>query len=59
MPRSLQGVFLVLLLQVILIVVTFKVANCFRSRFSPAEVIAIVFCATHKSLTLGMCVSSE
>ncbi|XP_019763786.2 sodium/bile acid cotransporter 7-B [Dendroctonus ponderosae] len=47
-------IFSVLLLQMILIILSFKLANWFKGMFSPAEVIAIVFCSTHKSLTLGI-----
>nr|CAH7754272.1 unnamed protein product [Callosobruchus chinensis] len=47
-------VFTVLILQIVLMYLSFKLANRFRRHFSPQDVIAIVFCSTHKSLTLGI-----
>ncbi|XP_054290573.1 sodium/bile acid cotransporter 7-B-like [Macrosteles quadrilineatus] len=42
---------LVLLLQVALLYITFHLAEFF---YTPADVITITFCSTHKSLTLGV-----
>nr|CAI5834622.1 unnamed protein product [Callosobruchus analis] len=47
-------VFTVLILQISLMYLSFKLANRFRRYFSPQDIIAIVFCSTHKSLTLGI-----
>ncbi|KAL1489360.1 hypothetical protein ABEB36_014273 [Hypothenemus hampei] len=47
-------IFSVMLLQVVLLTLSFKIANYFKQSFHPSDVIAIVFCATHKSLTLGI-----
>lgn len=47
-------IFLVLLIQMLLLAVSFSAAQHFDRHFSPQDVAAIVFCATHKSLTLGI-----
>lgn len=47
-------VFSVLLLQIVLIILSFKISSSMKKVFAPADVIAIVFCSTHKSLTLGI-----
>lgn len=47
-------IFSVLLLQIVLILFSFKIATCMTQVFTPPDVIAIVFCSTHKSLTLGI-----
>ncbi|CAG9767708.1 unnamed protein product [Ceutorhynchus assimilis] len=46
-------IFSVLLLQIALIILSFKISSSMKKSFTPADVIAIVFCSTHKSLTLG------
>lgn len=46
-------VFLVIFLQIALLHIIFWVAKYFPSRLSLEDVIAIVFCSTHKSLSLG------
>lgn len=50
-PDVLLTVLLVVLLQVTLLTVSYAAAT--RLRFSTADVVAVVFCSTHKSLTLG------
>ncbi|CAH1099525.1 unnamed protein product [Psylliodes chrysocephalus] len=47
-------VFSVLLMQIILMLASFNLANKFRKYFTSQDIIAIVFCSTHKSLTLGI-----
>ncbi|CAH1987477.1 unnamed protein product [Acanthoscelides obtectus] len=47
-------VFSVLILQISLMFLSFKLANRLRRYFSPQDIIAIMFCSTHKSLTLGI-----
>ncbi|XP_050314009.1 sodium/bile acid cotransporter 7-B-like [Anthonomus grandis grandis] len=47
-------IFSVLLLQIALILLSFKLSNSMRKLFTSADVIAMVFCSTHKSLTLGI-----
>ncbi|XP_066144878.1 sodium/bile acid cotransporter 7-B-like [Euwallacea fornicatus] len=47
-------IFSVLILQIILIIISFRVSDFFKTYFSAADIIAIVFCSTHKSLTLGI-----
>lgn len=46
-------IFSVLTLQVILTVISFKISRFLKDYFTPADIIAVVFCSTHKSLTLG------
>lgn len=46
-------IFSVLTLQVLLTVISFKMSQCLKDYFSRADIIAVVFCSTHKSLTLG------
>ncbi|XP_060533438.1 sodium/bile acid cotransporter 7-like [Cylas formicarius] len=46
-------IFSVLLLQIALIILSFKAAASSKF-FSPSDIIAVVFCSTHKSLTLGI-----
>lgn len=45
--------FSVLILQITLIIVSFKISTLLKKVFNRADVIAILFCSTHKSLTLG------
>lgn len=47
--------FLVLLLQITLMIISFKLASSkkFYRYFDAQDVIAIIYCSTHKSLTLG------
>lgn len=45
---------LVLFIHFVLIIVSFRAAWYFKRYFSPADVVAIAFCSTHKSLTLGI-----
>ncbi|XP_056633063.1 sodium/bile acid cotransporter 7-like [Diorhabda sublineata] len=47
-------VFSVLLMQLTLMLISFNISSRFRRYFSPQDIIAIVFCSTHKSLTLGI-----
>ncbi|CAH1118650.1 unnamed protein product [Phaedon cochleariae] len=47
-------VFSVLILQVILMFLSFKFASSMKKHFDAQDIIAIVFCSTHKSLTLGI-----
>ncbi|KAJ8916607.1 hypothetical protein NQ315_000252 [Exocentrus adspersus] len=47
-------VFSVLLLQITLMVISFKASRYLKKLFSAQDIIAIVFCSTHKSLTLGI-----
>ncbi|KAF7283167.1 hypothetical protein GWI33_001230 [Rhynchophorus ferrugineus] len=44
----------VLILQITLIIISFKTSTLLKKVFGPADVIAILFCSTHKSLTLGI-----
>ncbi|CAG9862787.1 unnamed protein product [Phyllotreta striolata] len=50
----LYTIFSVLLMQISLVLICFNVAKKFDQYYSPPDVIAIVFCSTHKSLTLGI-----
>lgn len=54
-PNYLCLSILVVLLQIILMMLSFKLASSrkFYRLFDAQDVIAIVFCSTHKSLTLG------
>lgn len=45
--------FLVLLVQMLLLFVCYAIALRFNKLFTAADVVTIMFCATHKSLTLG------
>lgn len=45
--------FLVLFIHFVLIVISFRCAWYFRNYFNASDVVAITFCSTHKSLTLG------
>ncbi|KAI4454841.1 solute carrier family 10 member 7 [Holotrichia oblita] len=45
---------LVLFIHFILIVISFRCAWYFRNYFNASDVVAITFCSTHKSLTLGI-----
>ncbi|GJQ79772.1 hypothetical protein Trydic_g23244 [Trypoxylus dichotomus] len=45
---------LVLFIHFVLIVASFRTAWYFRKHFSASDVVAIAFCSTHKSLTLGI-----
>ena len=45
--------FTVLLLQMFLLLLTFFTSQLTIFGFSPADTVAIIFCSTHKSLTLG------
>ncbi|XP_023310942.1 sodium/bile acid cotransporter 7-like isoform X2 [Anoplophora glabripennis] len=47
-------VFSVLILQLTLMGLSFKISRYFKRLYSAQDVIAIVFCSTHKSLTLGI-----
>ncbi|XP_050504397.1 sodium/bile acid cotransporter 7-B-like isoform X1 [Diabrotica virgifera virgifera] len=47
-------VFSVLLMQLSLMMISFHLANMFIKYFNPQDIIAIIFCSTHKSLTLGI-----
>ncbi|KAJ8967029.1 hypothetical protein NQ314_003146 [Rhamnusium bicolor] len=47
-------VFSVLILQITLMWLSFKMSRYFKQFFTAQDVIAIVFCSTHKSLTLGI-----
>lgn len=51
--KTLTSIFSVLILQLTLMGISFKISRYFRSLFLAQDVIAIVFCSTHKSLTLG------
>ncbi|KAJ8980370.1 hypothetical protein NQ317_009364 [Molorchus minor] len=44
----------VFLLQITLLVISFKISRYPKRLFSPPDIIAAVFCSTHKSLTLGI-----
>lgn len=46
-------IFSVLTLQVTLTVISFKTSRILKDYLTPADIIAVVFCSTHKSLTLG------
>lgn len=37
----------------VLLGISFNLAKYYQKFYTPADVIAIVFCSTHKSLTLG------
>lgn len=43
----------VILLQIIFIGISFFIASHMPSHYSPGDVVAITYCSTHKSLTLG------
>ncbi|XP_072039872.1 sodium/bile acid cotransporter 7-like isoform X2 [Amphiura filiformis] len=45
---------IVLLLQVLLLLLTWSVSQWKSLGYSPADTVAIMFCSTHKSLTLGI-----
>lgn len=45
--------FLVLFVQMLLLFVCYGVALKFKKTFAIADVVTIMFCSTHKSLTLG------
>ncbi|KRT78237.1 hypothetical protein AMK59_8546 [Oryctes borbonicus] len=45
---------LVLFIHFVLIVASFRIAWYFRKYFTASDVVAIAFCSTHKSLTLGI-----
>lgn len=45
---------LIVLLQSCLLLLTFSLATMKKSLFTPADTVAIMFCSTHKSLTLGI-----
>ncbi|XP_044739282.1 sodium/bile acid cotransporter 7-B-like [Chrysoperla carnea] len=45
---------LVLVLQILMMAMSYSIASNFPKLFSPSEVVAIIFCSTHKSLTLGI-----
>lgn len=47
-------VFLVIFIQLILMGISFSVGKRLKNHFSPEDIVAIVFCSTHKSLTLGI-----
>ncbi|XP_022190136.2 sodium/bile acid cotransporter 7-B [Nilaparvata lugens] len=47
-------VFLVVLIQMIFLYISFELSNYFSNTFAPSDVVAITFCSTHKSLTLGI-----
>lgn len=47
-------VFLIVILQSCLLMLTFSLATMKESSFTPADTVAIMFCSTHKSLTLGI-----
>ncbi|XP_032812255.1 sodium/bile acid cotransporter 7 [Petromyzon marinus] len=54
-PASLLAVVtLVLLIQLSFMLLTFMISTRDGSSFTPADTVAIVFCSTHKSLTLGV-----
>ncbi|EFA08480.1 sodium/bile acid cotransporter 7 [Tribolium castaneum] len=50
----LASVFSVLLMQIILLGLSHAIAQCFQKHFTIQDVITIIFCSTHKSLTLGI-----
>ena len=45
---------IVLLIQIFFISIIFFTSTKFKLGYSPGDVVALMFCATHKSLTLGM-----
>ncbi|KAF4524430.1 hypothetical protein B566_EDAN013713 [Ephemera danica] len=45
---------LMVVLQVFLLLAVFSLASRLKRWFSPSDVVAILFCSTHKSLTLGI-----
>lgn len=45
--------FTVVTIQILFLMVSYEVAKRMKNRFTPSDVVAIVFCSTHKSLTLG------
>ena len=45
---------IILLLQCCLLYLTFSLSTMKESPFSPSDTVAIMFCSTHKSLTLGI-----
>jgi len=47
-------VFIIFLLQSTLLLLTFWITTLEGSPFKPADTVAIMFCSTHKSLTLGI-----
>ncbi|XP_024143902.1 sodium/bile acid cotransporter 7 isoform X1 [Oryzias melastigma] len=47
-------VFIIFSIQISFMLLTFTMSTRSRSGFSPADTVAIVFCSTHKSLTLGI-----
>ncbi|XP_072388187.1 sodium/bile acid cotransporter 7-B-like isoform X2 [Diabrotica undecimpunctata] len=47
-------IFSVLLMQLSLMMISFSLANICIKYFNPQDIIAIIFCSTHKSLTLGI-----
>ncbi|CAH0548976.1 unnamed protein product [Brassicogethes aeneus] len=47
-------VFSVLMLQIFLMIISFKVCGFVSKDFTPQDKVAVVFCSTHKSLTLGI-----
>lgn len=47
-------VLLVLFLQVLMTTVCYLVTSSFPRFFTPADTVAVLFCSTHKSLTLGI-----
>ena len=50
----LSVVMLIICLQCCLLMLTFSLATMRDSPFTPADTVAIMFCSTHKSLTLGI-----
>ncbi|XP_063930497.1 sodium/bile acid cotransporter 7-B-like [Zophobas morio] len=50
----LAAVFSVVLMQMILMGLSYSLAQYYNSDFSSQDIIAIMFCSTHKSLTLGI-----
>ncbi|KAG8225802.1 hypothetical protein J437_LFUL005609 [Ladona fulva] len=50
----LSTVALVVIVQLILLYIAFAVASRLKNWFSPHDVVTILFCSTHKSLTLGV-----
>ncbi|XP_020567155.1 sodium/bile acid cotransporter 7 isoform X2 [Oryzias latipes] len=47
-------VFIIFSIQISFMLLTFSMSTRSRSGFSPADTVAIMFCSTHKSLTLGI-----
>lgn len=47
-------VFLVVLIQMVLMGISFSLGKRFRKYYSAEDLVAIMFCSTHKSLTLGI-----